>query len=177
MAYIENIVPKWYYLGSTAEETQTMIRITKQTDYAILLLTYVAAQDPGLVHTSRSLAEWSRLSIPMVSKILKPLSRAGIMVSTRGVKGGYTLARPADRITVGEIIRAIEGPIGMTPCISDPGSCEQETFCPVKVNWERISHAVRDAVDDVLLSEMFGPTEKSGPDLLAIQIPQAGLQR
>ena len=54
MAYIENIVPKWYYLGSTAEETQTMIRITKQTDYAILLLTYVAAQDPGHVHTSQA---------------------------------------------------------------------------------------------------------------------------
>ena len=146
-----------------------MIRITKQTDYAILLLTYVASQEPERVHTSRSLAEWSRLSLPMVSKILKPLSRQGIMVSTRGVKGGYTLARPADQITVGEIIRAIEGPIGMTPCISDPGSCEQETFCPVKVNWERISRAVRNAVDEVLLSEMFGQDDESEPGLLAIQ--------
>jgi len=146
-----------------------MIRITKQTDYAILLLTYVASQDSGQVHTSRSLAEWSHLSLPMVSKILKPLSREGIMVSTRGVKGGYKLARPADQITVGEIIRAIEGPIGMTPCITDPGSCDQETFCPVKVNWERISRAVRHAVDDVPLSEMFGPEEESSPDLLAIQ--------
>lgn len=146
-----------------------MIRITKQTDYAILLLTYVAAQEPDQVHTCRSLAEWSRLSLPMVSKILKPLSREGIMVSTRGVNGGYTLARPADQITVGEIIRTIEGPIGMTPCITDPGSCEQETFCPVKVNWERISRAVRDAVDDVRLSEMFGPEDESSQDLLAIQ--------
>lgn len=147
-----------------------MIRITKQTDYAILLLTYVAAQAPDQVHTSRSLAEWSRLSLPMVSKILKPLSRAGIMVSTRGVNGGYTLARPADRITVGQIIRAIEGPIGMTHCITEPGSCEQETFCPVKVNWARISQAVRDAVEDVPLSEMFGPEEdESSPDLIAIQ--------
>ena len=146
-----------------------MIRITKQTDYAILLLTYVASQEPDQVHTCRSLAEWSRLSIPMVSKILKPLSRAGIMVSTRGVNGGYTLARTSDQITVGQIIRAIEGPIGMTHCITEPGSCDQETFCPVKVNWERISRAVQDAVDDVPLSEMFGPEDKSSTDLLAIQ--------
>jgi FeS assembly SUF system regulator len=146
-----------------------MLRITKQTDYAILLLTYMAAQDPNQVHTSRSLAEWSHLSLPMVSKILKPLSREGIIISTRGVKGGYTLARLAEEITVGEIIRATEGPIGMTSCITEPGSCEQESFCPVKVNWERISHAVWDAVDDVPLSEMIGPAERSEPHLLAIR--------
>ncbi len=146
-----------------------MIRITKQTDYAILLLTYMAAQDLHQVHTSRSLAEWSHLSLPMVSKILKPLARERIIVSTRGVNGGYTLARPAEEITVGEIIQASEGPIGMTSCISEPGSCEQETFCPVKVNWERISRAVRDAMEDVPLSEMIGPAEGSEQDLLAIR--------
>ena len=151
-----------------------MIRITRQTDYAILLLTYVAAREPDRVHTSRSLAEWSGLSLPMVSKILKPLSREGIMVSTRGVRGGYTLARPAERITVGEIIRAIEGPIGMTPCITEPGSCDQETICPVKVNWERISLAVRDAVENVLLSEMVAPADPPANDLLEIGLSQPG---
>lgn len=144
-----------------------MIRITRQTDYAILLLTYMASQEMEHVHTSRSLAEWSGLSIPMVSKIMKPLARTEIVLSHRGAKGGHTLSRPADRITVGQIIAAIEGPIHMTPCTNETGVCEQESICLVKVNWERISDAVRGAVDNVRLSEMIGPGVPE--ELLAIQ--------
>lgn len=134
-----------------------MIRITKQSDYGIVMLTYMASEDPGRVHTARHLAGRSGLSLPMVSKILKPLARRGIIDSHRGVKGGYSLARPAGEITVGEIITALEGPIGMTACVANPGTCEQEDLCPVKVNWEKISHAVRDALGDIPLSEMVGP--------------------
>lgn len=133
-----------------------MIRITKQSDYGILMLTYMASEGADRIHTARDLSGRSGLSLPMVSKILKPLARAGIIDSHRGVKGGYTLARPAGEITVGEIIAALEGPIGMTACIAKPGTCEQEDLCPVKVNWERISHAVRDALEHIPLSEMVG---------------------
>jgi FeS assembly SUF system regulator len=157
-----------------------MIRITRQTDYAILLLTYMASHEPERLHTSRSLAEWSGLSVPMVSKILKPLARGSIVQSRRGVKGGHTLSRPADQITIGQIIATIEGPIHMAPCSNETGVCEQESICVVRVNWERISNAVRAAVDSVLLSEMIGegtllPTEPNRSaeqrerDLLAIQ--------
>jgi FeS assembly SUF system regulator len=156
-----------------------MIRITRQTDYAILLLTYMASQDLERIHPSRSLAEWSGLSVPMVSKILKPLARGGIVLSRRGVKGGHALARPADQVTIGQIIATIEGPIHMAPCSNETGVCDQESICVVRVNWERISDAVRAAVDSVLLSEMIGsgtllPTDtnkadRREPDLLAIQ--------
>ena len=149
-----------------------MIRITKQSDYGILMLTDMAARPAAEVHTARDLAGRVGLSVPMVSKILKPLAREGVVVSHRGVKGGYTLARPADRITVGEIIAALEGPIGMTECVTNPGTCHQEAHCPVKVNWERISHAVRDALEHIPLSEMIGPEAPASvvgkPDLLSI---------
>ena len=144
-----------------------MIRITRQTDYAILLLTYMGSQDLKHLHTSRSLAEWSGISMPMVSKILKPLARSGIVLSQRGAKGGHILSRPADRISIGQIITALEGPIHMAPCTNESGVCDQESICMVKVNWERISDAVRSAVDNVLLSEMIGNSIQE--DLLAIQ--------
>ena len=73
------------------------------------------------------------------------------------MKGGYRLARPAQDITIGEIVRALEGPIGMTTCVVNPGTCEEEVLCPTKVNWERISMAVRVALDEIPLSEMVGP--------------------
>jgi FeS assembly SUF system regulator len=138
-----------------------MIRITRQTDYGIILLAYLASRPAELVLTARDAAKECRLPVPMVSKILKTLAREGILTSHRGVKGGYSLARVPERITVGDIIGALEGPIGMTECSSNPGSCEQEPLCPVKINWQRISLVVRGALEEISLSEMVGSPRTS----------------
>ena len=95
-----------------------MIRITKQTDYGIVLLTHLAA-NPERQYTAPELAAEARLPLPMVSKILKLLARDGLLASHRGVKGGYSLARPAEEISMAEIIAALEGPIAITECVSD----------------------------------------------------------
>jgi FeS assembly SUF system regulator len=133
-----------------------MIRITRQTDYGIVLLAYLASLPSDSILTARDAARECRLPVPMVSKILKTLAREGILVSHRGVKGGYGLAKQPSAITVGDVIGALEGPIGMTECSTVSGSCEQEPLCPVRVNWQRISHAVRGALEKIPLSEMVG---------------------
>lgn len=134
-----------------------MIRITRQTDYGIVLLTHMATRPIDEVHTAKDAARWSGLSLPMVSKILKTLARGGLLVSHRGVKGGYGLARTADKITVGDVIHALEGPIRITECSHGPGFCEQETGCPTRVNWQRINNVVRDALEGIPLTEMVTP--------------------
>ena len=134
-----------------------MIRITRQTDYGILLLSQMAASPPEEVHTAKQAAQQSGLPVPMASKILKALAREGLLESHRGVRGGYRLAASPDAITVGAVIRALEGPIGITECSYNPGGCEQEGCCPVRVNWQRISVAVIDALDKIPLSEMTAP--------------------
>ncbi len=145
-----------------------MIRITRQTDYGIILLAYLASRPPEQILTARDAAQECRLPVPMVSKILKTLARGGILTSHRGVKGGYSLSRLPDRITVGDIIGALEGPIGMTECSSNPGSCEQEPLCPVRINWQRISLAVRGALEKIPLSEMMGSYR---PSLISLGPP------
>jgi FeS assembly SUF system regulator len=142
-----------------------MIRITRQTDYGIILLAHLAAKPPAEVHTARDVAGAFNLPLPMVSKVMKLLAREGILSSHRGVKGGYSLARNPERITVGEVIRVLEGPIGITECAFSPGSCEQETLCPVRSNWLRISAVVRDALERIPLTEMTAP---SSPGLLTL---------
>ncbi len=142
-----------------------MIRITRQTDYGIILLAYLASRPPERILTARDAALECRLPVPMVSKILKTLAREGILTSHRGVKGGYSLSRLPERITVGDIIGALEGPIGMTECSSNPGSCEQEALCPVRINWQRISVAVRGALEQIPLSEMMGSPRPQLVDL------------
>jgi FeS assembly SUF system regulator len=134
-----------------------MIRITKQTDYGVVLLTHLA-QEPQRLVTTPELAEETQLPLPMASKILKLLAREGVLDSHRGAKGGYTLARSPREITVTEIISALEGPIAVTECIDDaPGACDYTAFCPVRSNWNQINLAIRQALDGITLADMTFP--------------------
>ena len=134
-----------------------MLRMTKQADYAIVLLTRMASHPEGRINASE-ISDQTGLPQPIVSKILKLLARRELLISHRGAKGGYRLARPADRISVAQIIEAVEGPIAITECVDDtPGECVQEPVCPVRSNWNRINSAVRDALGRITLQEMTHP--------------------
>jgi len=133
-----------------------MIRITKQTDYGIVLLTYLAGHTERLFNAPELAAE-THLPLPMVSKILKVLAREGMLASHRGVKGGYSLARLPEEISMAEIIAALEGPIALTECIEVSGDCSHESLCRVRSNWQRINQAVRGALEEISLAEMAQP--------------------
>lgn len=136
-----------------------MIRITKQTDYGIVLLTHLATE-PERKYNAPDLASETGLPLPMVSKILKLLARDGLLLSHRGVKGGYGLARAPEGISMAEIIGALEGPISMTECIDDEGGCSHQPMCQVRGNWQRINEAVRGALEGITLAEMAHPMPK-----------------
>lgn len=134
-----------------------MIRIARLTDYAIVLLTYFARATEQ-VRTARDLAARTHIPLPTVSKLLKALSRGGLLVSQRGVKGGYTLARRPEEISIAAIIGVIEGPIAMTECSAHaPGLCELEPACPVRSDWRRINQAVQRALDGLTVADMTAP--------------------
>jgi FeS assembly SUF system regulator len=140
-----------------------MIRLTKQTDYGIVLLSQLATSSAEH-HNAPGLARDTHLPLPMVSKILKLLARAGLLESHRGVKGGYRLARSPAEISVAEIIAALEGPIAITECAPDSSEeCSYEAFCRVRANWQRIHRAVRDALGSVTLQEMAAPSQVAPP--------------
>jgi Rrf2 family protein len=125
------------------------------------------------VHTAKHAAQQSHIPLPMASKILKALAKGGLLVSQRGVKGGYRLAASAENISLAAVIQALEGPIGMTECSFNPGACEQEGSCPVQSNWKQISLAMRDALDRIPLSAMVVP-HMHRPDLRLLTVtPQA----
>ncbi len=135
-----------------------MIRMTRVTDYGIVLLTYFARGPEETLHTARDLARDAHLPLPTVNKVLKTLTRHGLLESHRGVKGGYTLARHPEEISVAEIISATEGPVAMTECTVDgPGGCDHESECPVTDNWQRINQAIQEALDGITLAEMTRP--------------------
>jgi FeS assembly SUF system regulator len=94
-----------------------VLRIGKLTDYATVLMTALAAE-PARVHAAADLAQRGHLEPATASKILKMLAKAGLLASFRGATGGYRLARAPDEISLADIVAAMEGPFGMTECVS-----------------------------------------------------------
>lgn len=166
-----------------------MLRISKLTDYAVALSAHLArgqSEQPAdgaapvesdlvspareITHgpearvqhqNVRALAAATGIPEPTVRKVLKILVRAGIVSSTRGTHGGYALARSPAGITVAELVTAVEGPIGITECTSEAtaGACELEGRCSVQGPWQRISAAIREALESLSLAEMAASTE------------------
>jgi len=133
-----------------------MLRISKLTDYATLIMAELARRD-GECCAASVMAETTRLEAPTVAKVLKTLGRAGLVESIRGVRGGYRLAGTADAITVAAIIRAMEGPIALTECGLEPGLCAREHDCDLRGNWQRIGETVERALENLTLADLIAP--------------------
>jgi FeS assembly SUF system regulator len=134
-----------------------MLRITKLTDYAVLILSDMVAPD-ALSRAARDVAGHTKIPQPTVSKVLKLLSRGNLVISERGKNGGYRLARSPDEITVADIVDAVEGPIAVTECSSDErGCCELEGHCPTESNWIRINESIRASLRGITLADMAQP--------------------
>lgn len=126
-------------------------------DYGVILMVQLARAGEQ-VTTASELTESTGLPGPTVSKLLKQLSRAGLLDSQRGSNGGYTLSLAADDISVSDIVSALDGPIALTECMTADGAvCEIEALCPTRTNWRQINNALVEALDRVSLAEMARP--------------------
>lgn len=134
-----------------------MLRISKLTDYATLILARLAWQ-PGHRLTAAQIATETGLAAPTVSKLLKQLHRRGLVQSTRGLHGGYLLARSAGEISAANIIDALEGPVALTECSGRASHCCIEHTCLVGRAWQRVTQAIRRSLQEITLLELAGLT-------------------
>jgi len=149
-----------------------MLRVTKLTDYASVVLT-VLASDPEAVLSATELADRAGLETPTVAKVLKPLAQAGLVAGFRGVAGGYRLARPASEITLVEIVEAMEGPLAMTECSGHEGQCGIAHSCGARANWRRINDVVAEALRGVSLAQMLAPAPPAARKGIPVQLASA----
>jgi FeS assembly SUF system regulator len=135
-----------------------MVRLTKLTDYGLVLLTYMAREHDISLWTARDLARESGLPKPTVSRLLQELLKGGLLVSERGIKGGYRLARRARDVSIAEVIAVLEGPIALTECSTEvSGLCDLESCCAIKNNQQLISQAVRALLLGITLADLAEP--------------------
>jgi FeS assembly SUF system regulator len=134
-----------------------MLRVSRLTDYGTLVMSQMAQRDAQR-HSANELAVALHLGLPTVSKVLKRLARHGLVVSIRGQRGGYSLARAPERITLADVLDAIEErPFGLTECSALAGVCDIEDSCRNRANWRSISDVVRRALEAVTLADMVEP--------------------
>jgi FeS assembly SUF system regulator len=130
-----------------------MLRLSKLADYATVVMVYLARRESVLC-SAKEIAHYTHLTIPTVSKILKKLTKEGLLKSTRGPAGGYQLKRPAVDISVAQIIFALEERTGLTECSIGPSDCSIQSICNIKGNWRLINEAIERALDTVSLHDL-----------------------
>jgi FeS assembly SUF system regulator len=138
-----------------------MVKLGKLTDYGLVLMTCIARSEVSLPQrTARDLAVESKLPLSTVSKLLKELLQSGLLISHRGTKGGYMLAKEPHQISLVEIVAAIEGPLALTECSTDiTGLCNLELSCPIKSNQRIINRAVLGVLERITLSDLVQPLQ------------------
>ncbi len=135
-----------------------MIKLSNMADYAVLIMSHMAQRGDCVRHAAPEIIQATGVPAATTAKLLGALARAGLLVSQRGIAGGFALARPAANISVADIIEAVDGPIALTNCLGDHnGDCSLESICATRPRWSAINTAVRGALAQVSLAEMALP--------------------
>jgi Rrf2 family protein len=142
-----------------------MLRFTKRADYGLMAIHYIAIHDALGAVSAKRISEEFTIPPELMAKILQRLARERLIVSTNGPKGGYALARRPTEITVGQVIRALEGPINIVSCLED-SECPQMEKCNLRRPVHKIQAAISQVLDTMSLAEL---TSADVPELLSIR--------
>jgi FeS assembly SUF system regulator len=130
-----------------------MLRLSKLTDYAVVVLVRLSHADT--VQTSPGIAAAIGIPEPTVAKVLKTLAAGGLVASQRGARGGYRLLRSLAQIPIADVIVAIDGPIALAACVDGTsGTCESEGLCPMRGRWDPVNEAIHQALATITLADM-----------------------
>jgi Rrf2 family protein len=148
-----------------------MLRLTKKADYGLMALKYLAEQ-PGkgpAAQSAKDIAQAYHIPPPLLAKILQTLARAGLLVSHAGTNGGYALARPASEISAFEVIRAIDGPLFITSCITIHGSCDLAGHCTIKEPLRKVNDSIKELLSNIHVSDLIETSEAArGNEAIAV---------
>jgi Rrf2 family protein len=138
-----------------------MLRLTKKADYGLMALKYLAEQallsgktGAASAQSAKDIAEAYHIPPQLLAKILQTLARQGILASHAGTNGGYALARPATEINAFEVIRAIDGPLFITSCITIHGTCDLAGHCTIKEPLRKVNDSIKDLLTGIIIADL-----------------------
>jgi len=142
-----------------------MLRFTKRSDYGLMAIHYIAVHEDGGAVSAKRIAEEFAIPPELLAKILQRLAKQRLITSQNGPKGGYVLARRAMEITVGQVVRALEGPINIVECLEEDSECPQMARCNLRRPVRKIQAAISHMLDTMSLAELAGDDV---PELMSI---------
>jgi Rrf2 family protein len=151
-----------------------MLRLSKKADYALLALRYLAGERTGVAST-RTISERFHIPSELLAKILQQLARNGLVAADRGVHGGYHLARPADAISIADVVQTIDGPITLTACSAVDVECDQYASCTVRDPLWRIRERILSVLQNMTLADMDEAARVSVPLTIRREDPGTGV--
>jgi len=137
-----------------------VLRLTKKADYGLMAMKHLAENAHAGACSAKDIADAYRIPPELLAKILQRLVKAGLLHSQHGTNGGYTLARAADQISAFEVIRAIDGPLFITSCITIRGECDQSQRCTIREPLRRVNQSIEDVLRGIKISEMGEEPER-----------------
>jgi Rrf2 family protein len=154
------------FLGRISE---LMLRLSKKADYALIAMKHLAQTAGGHSTSAREIAEHYDIPIELMAKVLQRLVRTGLLLSTQGTRGGYTLGRAAAAISVADVIQAIDGPLTVTACSTEKNDCEQYQKCSIRDPLWQIRERIVAALGTVTLSEMAAETDRAQASVAVVR--------
>ena len=131
------------------------MKISTRGRYGTRMMLDLAAHHDQGPTPLREIAKRQDLSVKYLEQLIIPLKAAGYIRSVRGARGGYTLARKPDKISVGQIIKVLEGCLSLVNCVEDPKICEREKNCPTRDIWLRMSERLMEELSSLTLSDVL----------------------
>lgn len=131
------------------------MKISTRGRYGTRMMLDLAAHHNQGPTPLREIAKRQDLSVKYLEQLIIPLKAAGYIRSVRGARGGYTLARKPDKISVGQIIKVLEGGLSLVDCVEDPKVCEREKNCPTRDIWLRMSERLMEELSSLTLRDIL----------------------
>ena len=131
-----------------------MLKLTKKADYGLMAMRHLAEHGHGAACSAKDVAESYGIPQEALAKILQRLVKAGLLLSQHGTNGGYTLARAPETISAFDVIRAIDGPLFITSCITVRGECDQSDRCIIREPLRRVNDSIEQVLKSISISEM-----------------------
>ena len=138
---------------SVQTERGTLMKFSTRDRYALRLMTELADHGGALVPL-KEISTAQQISLKYLEQIITPLARAGLVASVRGAQGGYRLARPAEEITAGDILRAVEGELTAIPCLGAQADCPRRDQCRTRAFWYGLNDLINQYVDNITLDRL-----------------------
>ena len=136
-----------------------MLQLTRDGEYAVRAILFLASQPLGKISLISEISKVQDVPKSYLAKIMQHLVKVGLVNSRRGAKGGFFLARPADRITLRQTIEAVEGPIYLNVCLIRKGECPRDEICPVHPVWREAQEKLFSVLESKTMAQLAKDSE------------------